>query len=212
MRNFEGVTLVNKSLLAAPVLALSLGALAFGQTGVPPTKVGIIHIQNALAQTKDGQKAGAELDAKYRPRRDEVQKKQAELQDLEQQYRSGANTMADDARAKLMRNIEQHRKQLQRDMDDAQSELQQDQDRILRQLFQKMLPIIDNYANKNGFALVLDVSSPNSNVLFASNTIDITRDIVGLYDQANPGTAAAAAAPAAKPAAPAAKPAAPAKK
>ena len=202
---------MNKSLFAAPVLALSLGSLVFGQAGGPPTKVGVIHVQNAIIQTKDGQKAAAELDAKYRPRRDEVQKKQTELQDLEQQYRSGANTMADDARAKLMRDIEQHRKQLQREMDDAQSELQQDQDRALRQIFQRMLPIIDSYANKNGLGLVLDVSSSNSNVLFASNTLDITRDIVGLYDQANSGTGAAAAAAPAKPAA-APKPAAPAKK
>jgi outer membrane protein len=200
MKNFGGVTFVNKSLLCAPLLALTFGVLAFGQAAAPPAKVGIVHIQNAIVQTKDGQKAAAELDTKFGPRRQEVQKKQDELQQLEQQYRSGANTMSDEARQKLMRDIEQHRKQLQRQMDDAQAELQQDQDRVLRQLGQRMMAVIDRYANANGFTLILDVSSPQSGVLFASNSIDITRDIVGLYDKAQSSDAAAPAA--AKPAAP----------
>jgi outer membrane protein len=196
---------VNKSLFRAPLLALSFAALALGQAGVPSTKVGIIHIQNAIVQTKDGQKAAAELDTKFGPKRQEVQKKQDELQQMEQQFRSGANTMSDEARQKLMRDIEQRRKQLQRQMDDAQAELQQDQDRVLRQLGQRMMAIIDKYANTNGFTLILDVSSPQSNILFASNATDITRDIVGLYDKAQGADApapAAAAPPAAKPAAP----------
>jgi outer membrane protein len=188
---------VNKSLFRAPLLALGFGVLAFGQAGVPPAKVGIIHIQNAIIQTKDGQKAAADLDAKFSPRRQQVQSKQDEVQKLEQQFRSGANTMSDDARQKLMRDIEQQRKQLQRQMDDAQAELQQDQDRVLRQLGQRMMAVIDRYANTNGYVLILDVSSPQSGVLYASNAIDITRDIVGLYDQAqSAGATAPAAAPA----------------
>jgi outer membrane protein len=184
---------VNKSLLRAPLLALGLGVLAFGQTGTLPTKVGIIHIQNAILQTADGKKAAADLDAKYQPRRKDVEQKQSELQQLEQQYRSGANTMSDDARQKLMRDIDMRRKQLQRDMDDAQTELQQDQERVLQDLGQKMMAVIDKYASDRGFALILDVSSPQTPVLYAANAIDITRDIVELYDKAQGGAAAPAA-------------------
>jgi outer membrane protein len=188
---------VRKSLIMAPVLALGITALVFGQTAAtPPTKVGIIHIQNAIAQTKDGQKAAAEIEAKYGPRRKEVEQSNNELQQMETQYRNTANTMSDDARQKLMRDIDQRRKQLQRTMDDSNAELQQDQDRLLQQLGQKMMSIIDRYAADHGFALILDISSPQSPVLFASNTIDITRDIVELYDKqsaAAPATAAPAA-------------------
>jgi outer membrane protein len=50
--------------------------------------------------------------------------------------------------------------------------------------------------------VVLDVSNPQTPVLWAASAVDITNDIVKLYDQAYPGTAAAPAAkPAAKPAA-----------
>jgi outer membrane protein len=62
--------------------------------------------------------------------------------------------------------------------------------------------VIEKYATQNGFALVLDVSNPQTPVLWAASAIDITNDIVKLYDQANPGTGATS--PATKPAAPAA--------
>ncbi len=186
------------SVIRASLAALGFGILAFGQAAAPPTRVGIINIQQAIAQTKDGQKAAGALNTKYEPRKKELDQKQAEVQQLEQQYRTGANTMADEARQKLMRDIDQRRKQLQRDTDDAQAELQQDQDRVLQELGQKIMVVVDRYANEHGFALILDVSSPQTPVLFASNTIDITRDIVTLYDQAQPAapSAPAAAAPA----------------
>ncbi len=205
---------MRKSLFCAPLLALSFGVLAFGQASTPPTKVAIMHLQNAMAQTKDGQKAAAEMETKYGPRRKDIERKQAEMQQLETQYRNTANTMSQEARDKLARDIDQRRKQIQRDMDDANAELQQDQDRVLQQLGQKMMAVIDRYAAEKGYALVLDISSPQTPVLFASNTIDITTDIVALYDKAVPTAAAPASATgnAATPAPVAPRPAAPPKK
>ncbi len=196
---------MTKTAFRAPLLALGLGVLAFGQTSAPPVKVGILHIQNAIVQTKDGQAAVKELTIKYEPRKKELDQKQADVQALEQQYRAGANTMSDEAKQKTMRDIDQRRKQLQRDSDDAQAELQQDQDRVLQELGQKIMVVVDKYASEHGYALILDVSSPQTPVLYAANAIDITRDIVALYDQAQSGSAPAAAKPAApKPATPAA--------
>jgi outer membrane protein len=80
---------------------------------------------------------------------------------------------------------------------------------------------IDKYAKDSGYSLILDVSNPNTPVLYASNTIDITKEIIDLYDKnagALPTTSAAppnAARPPAAPAGtqrPALTPAAPAKK
>ncbi len=196
-------------------MALGLSVLAFGQASAPPTKVGIINIQGAIMQTKDGQKAAAELEAKAGPKRKDMERRQGELQAMETQYRTGANTMSDEAKQKLMRDIDARRKQLQRDVDDANAEMEQEQGKVLQELGQKIMAVIDRYASDRGFAVILDVSSPQTPVLYASNSIDITRDIVELYDKTQTGGAAApAAAPggaAARPATPAPKPAQPKK-
>lgn len=185
---------MTNSRFGAPLLALGFCTMAFGQAATPPVKVGIINIQQAILQTKDGQKAAADLNAKFDPKRKEVDRKQTELQTMETQYRSGANTMSEEAKQKMMRDIDQRRKVLQRDMDDANAELEAEQGRIWQELGQKLMSVIDRYAGEKGFALILDVSSPQTPVLYASNTIDITRDIVGLYDNQAGGAAPAGAA------------------
>jgi outer membrane protein len=70
-----------------------------------------------------------------------------------------------------------------------------------------MMAVLEKYDTANAFAVVLDVSNPQTPVLWAASAADITNDIVKLYDLAYPGGAAAPGVPAAKPPA-AVKPAA----
>jgi hypothetical protein len=51
-----------------------------------------------------------------------------------------------------------------------------------------MMKVISKYAQDHQFQLVFDVAGQPANIYFASNTIDITRDIIALYDQENPGS------------------------
>jgi outer membrane protein len=200
---------VKYSVLTTPLLALGIGVMAYGQTAAAPTptKVGTIQIQQALIQTKDGQKAAAELDAKFAPKKQELEKKNNELQQLQKQYQQGVNTMSDDAKTKLARDIDQRTKQLQRDVDDAQQESEQEQGKVLNELYAKMKKVLDKYALDHGYALIIDVSSPQTPVLYASSGVDITADIIQLYDKTYPAPAASTpAAPPAAPPAAAAKP------
>jgi outer membrane protein len=74
----------------------------------------------------------------------------------------------------------------------------------MQEIWGKMNPIINQYATQNGYAVVLDVSNQQGGVIFGAADLNITPEIIKLYDQAHPGTAAAAPAAAPKPAAPAA--------
>ena len=186
-----------------PVLALGAVA-AFAQA---PTKVGVINIQSALVSTRDGQAAAQELEKKRAPKTKELERKQVEIRSLQESLNKGGNAMAEAAKSELVRNIDTKTKSFNRDLEDAQAEWDQEQQKVLQDLGQKMMAVIDKYAKDNQFSLILDVSNPNTPVLFASNTIDITKEIIDLYDK-NAATLPAAAKPAAAP--PVAKPAAPA--
>jgi outer membrane protein len=56
-----------------------------------------------------------------------------------------------------------------------------------------MVDVLDRYARENGYSVVLDSSAQSTPILYASTQIDVTQDIVRLYDQAYPVKAAAAA-------------------
>jgi outer membrane protein len=216
------------------VSALSLVTLAFAQaqntpapgqtppqpvasqakaaTGASSTKVGIIHIQNAISGTKDGQRALQELQGKFLPKEKELAKLRDDIQSLREQYQKSANTASEEVRAKYAREIDQKTTALKRDTEDAQTEFDQEQQRLLSEIYQRMQVVIDKYARDNGYTLILDVSSPQTPVLFASNTADLTTDVVALYDKnapapgsvspAAPGSVAPPATGAPKPAPP----------
>jgi len=206
---------VTKKLFVFAVMGAGIAGLACAQApaapapaaaAATPVKVGVIQIQAALASTKEGQKAAAELETKLGPRKKELEGKQAEIKDLQERLQRGGNTLSDSAKEDLTRNIDAKTKSYNREIEDAQAEVQEEQQKVVNALGQKMMAVIDKYAQQNGFAVILDVSNQNTPVLYASNTVDITKDIIDLYDKTvfTPSPAAAparTAAPAPRPAA-----------
>jgi outer membrane protein len=166
--------------------ALSAIALwtSFTLAAQSPTKVAVVSVQAAIVGTKEGQRDSKELEAKVQPKQKEFDQRQSELNLLEDQ---------------LLRDIDQKKKRLERDMADAQESLGAEQQRLVQGLGQKILSLIEKYGKENGYTLVLDVSNPNTPVLYSSQAIDITQDIIGLYDKANSGINTPASPTAAKP-------------
>jgi outer membrane protein len=209
---------VTKNLFTTTVLSAVMAGMAMAQapaaapaaSSAAPTKVGVIQIQAALAATKEGQKAAAELETKLGPRKKELESRQSEIKELQDRLQRGGNTLSDSAKEDLTRNIDTKTKSYNRQLEDAQAELEAEQQKLVNVLGQKMMAVIDKYAQQNGFAIVLDVSNQNTPVLYASNTVDITKEVIDLYDKTTftPSSAPAAARPAPPPAArPAAAPA-----
>jgi outer membrane protein len=183
---------VTKSLFALLMLACV--------PGVAQQKIGIVQMQSAIVGTQEGQKAAAELEAKMAPKRKELESKQADLRALQEKAQK-AGTMADPARAQLSREIDGKNKDYKRSVEDAQAQFQGEQDRLLNELGSKLMAVISKFAKDNGYSLVMDVSNPQTPVMYASETIDITKSVIDLYNK-NAAVSSAPAKPAAPPSAP----------
>ncbi len=171
-----------RSVLLNAFVAAAVCSGAQAQTD-PPTKVGIIHIQNALLGTQEGQKAAQDLQTKFDPTSQKLQGLRDEINSLQAELSKGSNTMGEERRRELARDIDQMTRDYNRAAEDAQAEFQAAQDRILQELGQKMMAVIGKYSRDNGYALILDVSNPQTPVLHAANGIDITQDIIKMYDE-----------------------------
>ena len=186
---------------------LLFGMTAWGQGAAPapasaPAKVATIHVQNAILSTKDGQKAAQDLQTKFTPRRQELTKKESDITAIQTQMRAGSATMSEAAKAKLAHDYDSNSKELKRSQDDFDAEVQQEEGKIMNDLGTKLMEVLVKYTTQNSIGMVVDVSSQQSPVLWADPSVDITNEVVKLYDQAHP---VAAGAPAAPPAAPPAK-------
>lgn len=159
-------------------------------------KIGIINIQVAIQATQEGKKAVADLTTQFKPKQTDLQNQNQEIQALQKRLQDGGNTLSADAKAELTQTITNKQKQMQRAYEDAQSDFQNAQNDAVNRIGTKMMQVINGYAQQHGYALILDVSSPQTPVLFATKALDVTQEIVHLYDQRYP---AAAAKPASNP-------------
>lgn len=198
----------NVSILLCLALVVTIAALAQTSPAAPAvpagavtatSKIGIINIQQAIVGSNEGQRDFQTLAKKVEPKQTELQKMNGEVEDLKKQLQTQGDKLNDDARANLAKSIDQKTKLLQRDYDDYQSDLQSQQNDIANRIGGKMMEVLDKYAKDNGFSVVLDISNPQSPVLWASNTTDITKAIVDAYNVVS--GVPAQAAPASKPAA-----------
>ncbi len=187
--------------------------------GAPkPFKIGVINAEMALASTKDGQKAQAELEQKLGPKYAELQKLNTDIQDLQKRLDQGGNLLAATTKTELQNSIQTKTRTLQRNQQDFQDEDQKERSLVLADLYAKMEGVIKQFATDNGFSLILNVGQDNSPVLWASGEVEITQAVIEAYDKAAPAPPkavapakpAASSAPRTPAAPPPAKPPAPA--
>ena len=174
---------------------LLIPALAWAQAPAAASgKVGVISLQEAVGSTAEGKKAFEELQKKYEPRRQDLQRQQQEIAALQDQLQRGQVTLSDEERIRLNRELEDKQKILKRATEDANADFQADNQDTFRRLAQKMGRLITEYAQQNGFDLIVDHSQLP--VYYWAPQIDLTDEMIKRYDTANPAAAAAAAPPA----------------
>ncbi|HYL93420.1 MAG TPA: OmpH family outer membrane protein [Alphaproteobacteria bacterium] len=177
------------------IAAQAQGASA-GATAAAPTKVGIVSIQDAIVNTNEGKKEFDALQQRFGPKNNELRAQNDEVEKLKTQLQAQADKLNETARASQVKTISEKQKSLQRRSEDFQAEVQNAEQDIVNRLGQKMLTVLEKYAKDNGYDVILDVSSPQTPVLWASTRTNLTKELVDAYNAANPAIAPAAAKPA----------------
>ena len=208
--NKVNLRIVLRSAALAAACFISTGAAraqaspAAGAAGAAKL-VGIINLRGAIGTTAEGKQASAELQSQFAPRSAEIDGLTKQINDLQQKLQAGQGKLSQEEEARLTGEGQKLTQRLDRRRTDFQEDANTAQQEVLERIGRKMVDVLDRYARENGYSVVLDTSGQNSPILYASNQIDVTQEIVRLYDQAYPvkaGAAPAAPKPAAKPATP----------
>jgi outer membrane protein len=180
-----------------PILAAFLMTPAvWAQAAAPATtKVGVINVQAAIASTAEGKQAAAELQSQFAPRTTELQNLQKQIEDLRNRLQTGQSTLSDEEKARLQREGDQLTRAFQRKQQEFQDDTNDAQQDVVNRIGRKLVDVLNKYAKENSYSIILDDSSQQTPVLFAANPIDVTQDIIRLYDQSYPVKTGATAAP-----------------
>jgi outer membrane protein len=202
---------MKRSVSAICLLACGLALPALAQTSMPsapapagaeapagPTKVAVIMFEAAVGQTNEGQRDFAQLQTKYQPKEAALKAQNDEIETLKKQLQTAGATLSDAERASRAKTIDEKEKVLQRSAQEAQSDFQSEMGDTMQTLAQKVMGVVQKYAAQNGYTIVLDASQSQqqqSNILWASESTNITKAIIDAYNAQSGVPAQAPAAP-----------------
>lgn len=161
------------------VLTLFAGLAALGIANAQ-IKVAVINSQKAILETDEIKKAQVELTAKYKPRQDQLEKLQKDLQDIQNQLQSGKLNQLGEQ--ELNAQGQRKQRELQRLQQDLQEDADRDRNDILQRAGTRMQEVVRKLADEKGLDLVVD----SANTLFFKANLDLTADAVTSYNKANP--------------------------
>jgi outer membrane protein len=164
--------------IRAALLCFALAPLA--TLASAQLKVAVVNVQKAMLDSDELKKISAEMDNKYKPKQDELNKLEADLQSIQTQLQS--NKLTPQAQADLTTTGQRKQRDAQRLSDDLQAELDRDRQEVLGKAAQKMQEVIKKLAEAGGFDLVVDVSQ----ALYFKPAMDITDQALAAYNKAYP--------------------------
>jgi outer membrane protein len=189
--------------LAALLMTPAVWAQAGNAAQAGATKVGVINIQGAILSTAEGKQAVAQLQSQFNPRTIELQNMQKQIEDVRARLQAGQTTLSEEEKARLTREGDQLTRSFQRKQQEFQDDSNDAQQDLVNRIGRKMIDVLDKYSKDNGYSVVLDTSSQQTPVIYAANQVDVTQEIIRLYDESYPvKSASASSSPTPKPAAP----------
>lgn len=97
-------------------------------------------------------------------------------------------TLSADEQHRMQHELQEKQTVLRRLEEDAQSSFQYDRNNLMQSLGQKIVKVIEQYASTHGYSLVIDGSQVP--VYYAAKGVDITPEIVKLYNSSHPAPSA----------------------
>jgi outer membrane protein len=165
-------------------------------------KVAVVDFERAVVESAEGKKASAQFNAKFEEHRTKIEAKQKELEDMQNRLTTQQRALSEVAIADLNRNIQRGQTDLTRLNEDAQRELGTYREELLRPISDAAAAILQAYAAEQSLTMIFDLSNPQSNIVYASDALDVTAELIrridaALAQAARPATTGAPAAPAA---------------
>ena len=146
-------------------------------------RVAVISFQQAVAQTNEFQRDFADLEKKFEPKRQQLKSESDEIDTLTKQLQAQGATLSDAQRLSRATAINDKKKQLQREAEEAQSDFQQQMEDTFKGVAAKVYTVMQSYAAEQGYAVVLDASQQSSPILFAVQSVNITKPVLEAYNQ-----------------------------
>jgi len=164
------------------VAAVSLGQGAPAGTSPAPgaIKIGVINVERLVQESALGKEAFGRVKKLNDVKKDEADKLQKELRDMEEKLAAQGSAMADDKRDQLQKTYQEKAIAFKRFQDDANRELETAQKKELSELERRVFPVINQVGKEKGYTLIFNKFQ--SGLVYADDGVDLTDDVLKVFN------------------------------
>ena len=199
---------MKRFVLTGAAALISAAALAQGSPApVAVPRIGVINVERLVQESALGKEAFSRVKKLNDQKKEEADKLSKELRDMEQKLADQGSSLADDKREALQKSYQEKAIAFKRFQDDANRDLETAQKKELAELEKRVFPIINQVGKEKGYTLIFNKFQ--SGLVYADDGVDLTDDVLKVFNTtvampapaaSKPATGAPGATGAAKPA------------
>ena len=159
-------------------LALALPLALIASRAARAEKIAYVDIARVIQEVDEGKAAKARLKSELDAKRVELQKKESELKTMSEEYTKQQGVMNDEAKQAKQGELQKKYSELQVMQRQMQEELGSKEDASLREISEKLMAVVQEVSEKDGFTFVLKKDA----LLNAPPAADITNEVVRRYN------------------------------
>ena len=148
-------------------------------------KIGVVDMQRAIQGVESGKKAKAQLEKEFNARKAELQKEEAAIKKMGEEFRKQSLVLNDEARGKKQAELQERVMKFQELTARSQQEISHKEQELTLPIIEKIRSIIGELAKKKEYSVILEKNE--NTVLYSLDKDDLTDEVIKAFNSAPKG-------------------------
>lgn len=171
-------TRCNNLIIAGIVALLCVGMAGTALAQTKAMKVGFIDLQQIIDASQEGKIAQENIKKRADELSQRAKSMKAELQQMRDEYEKQAMALTPEARSQKRDEISRFERDYNRFLQDSKTDIRVAEQRALKELLEDVGKLVVTYGKTNNYTVIFE----KSGILYGADEIDITGDIIELYN------------------------------
>ncbi len=169
-------------LICAFLVSALVAASASKALSAEVVKIGIVNVQRIINESRKGKAEKEKLINKFEQIRKELDLRRAEIEKAKLELERQASILAPDVRYDKEKTLKRKMRDFDDYYKDVNEQMKREEIRRTKPLLEKISRLIIKFGQEHGYTLILEGS--RSGVIYAPKSIDLTDEIMKLFDEA----------------------------
>lgn len=143
-------------------------------------KYGVVNMQKIIVSVQEGKSARTALEKEIKEKEKTLMEQKAELDKMNEEWKSQAALLSDDAKMKKQQEFQQKVMNLRNEEMKFQGEIKQKENEATQKIAIKVSQLVNDMAKDKKLEAIFEVNS--SGLLYLQDPIDLTDEVIKAYD------------------------------